>query len=743
MLGCGRHACAEVCHPEECPPCPKTSLQTCECGQQKKLRPCATPNWQCKQTVRKFQETQSIADRPRKGRPRKTTPGQDRYVRLSAHRNPIASATTLRHDLREATGVVVSSQTVRNRLHDIGLYARRPLKTPALRPHHKLVQGVMFGRHTPLVSIEGNMTAAVYENNILQPIVSGFAETVGEGFTLQDDNARSHHAHSVQRYLVEHGIRRMDWPACSPDMNCIEHAWSFLRRAISNRPHHPLTIQELRNAALEEWDNLPQESLDALVLNMPRRIQECLRCLAMVTKKCRCGLHSKELPCQKEFLCETKCKRMKECMRHPCNRKCCDGNCPPCEKPCGRTLRCGNHKCSSVCHLGPCYPCPLTAEVKCHCGLTVLTVPCGRKKQTRPPRCNKPCRIEPDCHHPNRERHNCHFGECPPCRQICAKALEPCKHSCPAPCHSAVWVKVEEDRKPVGPWDVVQPQLEMKALPCPNCQVPMPVTCLGGHETCNWPCCVAKPSSCQRECGRLLLCGNHTCTLACHTVEGAPDEVKAGKNCEQCESGCTKPRPVGCTHTCLKPCHPGDCLPCSQMLRVHCHCNLNQLYVRCSEWTSPDAEKKLTLQSCGNQCPKNFPCGHRCRATCHPGDCPDPDKCRKKVKLTCPCRRLKKEFPCDIVRANQTIVECDDVCKQKKEEEFMIKEQERLKKQLEEERRNQEEVEKFQKKFQARKKHRERRQHEEQETRSFLARYWMVFVGLSGIILASYFVLTS
>lgn len=291
---------------------------------------------------RKFQETQSIADRPREGRPRKTTPGQDRYVRLSARRNPIASATTLRHDLREATGVVVSSQTVRNRLHDIGLYARRPLKTPALRPHHRGARarwarahenwtrdqwtrtlfsdevrmglhpdnnsirvwrrtgernhpsmtverhqqfggsilfwaGVMFGRRTPLVSIEGNMTAAVYENNILQPIVSGFAETVGEGFTLQDDNARPHRAHSVQRYLVEHGIRRMDWPACSPDMNCIEHAWSFLRRAISNRPHHPLTIQELRNAALEEWDNLPQESLDALVLSMPRRIQECLR----------------------------------------------------------------------------------------------------------------------------------------------------------------------------------------------------------------------------------------------------------------------------------------------------------------------------------------------------------------------------------------------------------------------------------------------------------------------------------
>jgi len=30
---------------------------------------------------------------------------------------------------------------------------------------------------------------------------------------------------------------------------------------------------------------------------------------------------------------------------------------------------------------------------------------------------------------------------------------------------------VEEDRKPVGPWDKVQPQVELQALPCPSCKV--------------------------------------------------------------------------------------------------------------------------------------------------------------------------------------------------------------------------------------------------------------------------------
>jgi len=56
-------------------------------------------------------------------------------------------------------------------------------------------------------------------------------------------------------------------------------------------------------------------------------------------------------------------------------------------------------------------------------------------------------------------------------------------------------------------------------------KVPVAVTCLGGHEIYDWPCYVANPTSCQRRCGRLLACVNHTCNLLCHTVERAPDEV--------------------------------------------------------------------------------------------------------------------------------------------------------------------------------------------------------------------------
>lgn len=42
--------------------------------------------------------------------------------------------------------------------------------------------------------------------------------------------------------------------------------------------------------------------------------------------------------------------------------------------------------------IGSCYPCPVTVDVKCNCGKTMLTVPCGRERSTKPPRCKAVCR---------------------------------------------------------------------------------------------------------------------------------------------------------------------------------------------------------------------------------------------------------------------------------------------------------------------------------------------------------------
>ncbi|XP_076265116.1 NF-X1-type zinc finger protein NFXL1 [Rhynchophorus ferrugineus] len=462
---------------------------------------------------------------------------------------------------------------------------------------------------------------------------------------------------------------------------------------------------------------------------------KCGLCLEIVTKSCRCGQHTKEIQCCKQYLCESKCKRVKDCNKHPCNRKCCDGNCPPCEKPCGQTLQCGNHKCQSVCHRGPCFPCQQTNTVSCRCGGTKITVPCGKKHRVKPPKCSKLCLLPPECHHDAQEKHKCHFGECPPCRQVCNKSRTTCSHRCSAKCHSSVNVKIEAQKASM-PWEQTSPQFEKRCLPCPDCKEPVLVTCLGEHETSAWPCFQATPSSCGRQCGRILICTNHSCTLLCHTVDGANDKVSAGTNCEKCENPCSKPQPEGCTHSCPKQCHPGSCPPCKQMLRIKCHCGLTQPYVSCSDWLNVD--KREELQSCGNQCPKNYPCGHRCKTNCHSGDCPNPELCKKKMKITCKCKRLKKEFQCEAIRKGLAVVECDDVCKQKQEEERKKRDAEEAIKLKERQLKEQKELEEYEKKYGGKKRSKKRNVNEEVESQSSTGKYWIIialFIGVTSLVI--------
>ena len=62
-----------------------------------------------------------------------------------------------------------------------------------------------------------------------------------------------------------------------------------------------------------------------------------------------------------------------------------------------------------------------------------------------------------------------------------------------------------------------------------------------------------------------------------------------------------------------------------------------------------------------------LPCGHQCKAICHPGLCPNPKRCVEKVKLRCQCRRKKGDFVCNEVQSGLAKIECDEVCFSNKE----------------------------------------------------------------------------
>ena len=62
----------------------------------------------------------------------------------------------------------------------------------------------------------------------------------------------------------------MDWPVCSPDLNVIEHAWDIIGRAIQNQQPPIQNVRELRQAIIDEWNQIPMQQLQHLVESFRR-----------------------------------------------------------------------------------------------------------------------------------------------------------------------------------------------------------------------------------------------------------------------------------------------------------------------------------------------------------------------------------------------------------------------------------------------------------------------------------------
>jgi len=54
----------------------------------------------------------------------------------------------------------------------------------------------------------------------------------------------------------------------------------------------------------------------------------------------------------------------------------------------------------------------------------------------------------------------------------------------------------------------------------------------------------------------------------------------------------------------------------------------------------------------------------RCFRTCHTGECGSEKECKKKVKLFCPCKRLKIDAPCSSSKSVK--VDCGELCEEAK-----------------------------------------------------------------------------
>lgn len=136
---------------------------------------------------------------------------------------------------------------------------------------------ISYEARTDLVIFDrGNLNANRYVVEVLEPHVMPFAPFIGENFLLMHDNAKAHVARIVTQYLEDVNILTLPWPARSPDMNPIEHIWDNLKKRIRARTPAPTTITELKTAAIEEWNNIPQSDIQHIMDGLANRLEKVI-----------------------------------------------------------------------------------------------------------------------------------------------------------------------------------------------------------------------------------------------------------------------------------------------------------------------------------------------------------------------------------------------------------------------------------------------------------------------------------
>ncbi|GFU76446.1 uncharacterized protein TNCV_4067441 [Trichonephila clavipes] len=241
-----------------------------------------------------YQSEDSVSRRPVPGRPRATTPAEDRFSSsfgtkeknhycAAARCRPLSSIRKKnlryydesRFTMESDSGRLLIWREQRTRYHQSNTVERHSYRGGGIL----VWAGISLGGHTDLhVFHGGTVTGLRYRDEILDPYVRPYAAAIGNDFILMDDNARPHRARIVEEYLEDHGFgtNGMASSISRPESDRTS-SWDYLGREVAALNPPPRSLHELKQGLLCVWSSLPIPVSDNLINSMGNRCRQCIQ----------------------------------------------------------------------------------------------------------------------------------------------------------------------------------------------------------------------------------------------------------------------------------------------------------------------------------------------------------------------------------------------------------------------------------------------------------------------------------